>query len=139
MLAIKIVREVRTNEIRPCYLKTSYLNVSTLPIYQGGIGFSQSCSTGTAPSEKHFWGKCREKVRDRSRQTLGYPSFLCLESSILTCVILIWWEKNHGPILIRLCLCKQTKALSLQGLHKSNVLVQWIPTTTPGWILSKSP
>lgn len=42
MLAIKIVKETRINEIRPSYLKTNYLNVSAVPIYQGGIDFSRA-------------------------------------------------------------------------------------------------
>lgn len=65
MLAIKIVRQARINEIRQIYLKTNYLNVSALPTYQRGIVFSQGCSTGAAPPEKHFWGICREVVSNR--------------------------------------------------------------------------
>lgn len=65
MLAIKIVRQTRINEIRPSYQKPNYLNVSALPIYQRRIGFSQSYSIGTPPPEKHFWGTLREKVSYR--------------------------------------------------------------------------
>lgn len=65
MLAIKIVRQARINEIRQIYLKTNYLNVSALPTYQRGIVFSQGCGTGAAPPEKHFWGICREVVSNR--------------------------------------------------------------------------
>lgn len=36
-----------------------------LATYQRGIGFSQSCSTGVAPLEEHFWGVCKEQVSNR--------------------------------------------------------------------------
>lgn len=135
MLAIKNVRKIRINEIRWSYLKPSYQNVSALTIYEGGIGFSQSCSAGTAPPEKYFWGKFREK----GRKTLLHPFFPMHR-------ILLSW---HLDPLGEKSWAHPDKALFVQTDERSeltgtaqiqwgwSVLVQWILTTPPGG--SKNP